>query len=169
MSHECDACCAHAPTSTAQTLDEMDFERGIWSAALDGDLDRVLKLLSSGARCVNALDAAGYTALHYAARAGHADVCRALLQAGAAVDLATRAGRSTALHRAALRGNEQVVRILLEAKADPLLQDSDGRTPLHRALEGRHSAVAKLLLDAAPQIADVADTQGNLPRLSTQI
>jgi len=33
--------CKHiVSASVAQTLSELDFERGIWQAALDGDLDR---------------------------------------------------------------------------------------------------------------------------------
>lgn len=57
-------CCAQpSPTpSLTQTLDELDWERGIWNAALSGDLAGVQKLLSS--QCdVNTVDKSGYTAL----------------------------------------------------------------------------------------------------------
>ena len=40
----------------------MDFERGIWQAALDGDENRVRKLLDKGAD-PNLRDGSGYTAL----------------------------------------------------------------------------------------------------------
>ena len=58
------ACCAQpSPTpSLTQTLDELDWERGIWNAALSGDLAGVHKLLSSGCD-VNTVDKSGYTAL----------------------------------------------------------------------------------------------------------
>ncbi|RXM94155.1 BTB/POZ domain-containing protein KCTD9 [Acipenser ruthenus] len=59
------SCCSHgsaAPHSVQQTLDEMDFERGIWSAAVDGDLDRVRTFLLKGTD-PNTVDRAGYTAL----------------------------------------------------------------------------------------------------------
>ena len=57
-------CCAHhsATSSVCQTLDEMAFERGLWSAALNNEIDRVSKLLADG-KDVNGLDSAGYTAL----------------------------------------------------------------------------------------------------------
>ena len=41
---------------------ELDFERGIWSAALDGELARVTKLLASGTY-PSSTDSSGYTAL----------------------------------------------------------------------------------------------------------
>ncbi|KAJ7369886.1 Ankyrin repeat domain-containing protein 39 [Desmophyllum pertusum] len=37
--------CSSKPSSYAQSLTEMDFERGIWQAALDGNMDRVRSLL----------------------------------------------------------------------------------------------------------------------------
>ena len=40
----------------------MDFSRGIWSAAMDGDESRVRKLLAEGTS-VNAQDTSGYSAL----------------------------------------------------------------------------------------------------------
>ena len=41
---------------------ELEFERGLWQAASDGDTDRVKRLLRSG-HSVNATDSSGYTAL----------------------------------------------------------------------------------------------------------
>uniref|UniRef100_A0A8C0ALK1 Ankyrin repeat domain 23 n=1 Tax=Bos mutus grunniens TaxID=30521 RepID=A0A8C0ALK1_BOSMU len=57
-------CCSHpsAAPGVQQTLDEMDFERGIWSAALNGDLGRV-KYLIQKAVDPSQPDSAGYTAL----------------------------------------------------------------------------------------------------------
>ena len=57
------SCCEHAHSSSVnQTLDEMDFERGVWSAALNGELDKVCKYLNTGGD-PNARDSSGYTAL----------------------------------------------------------------------------------------------------------
>ena len=42
-------------------LKELEFERGIWSAAMDGE-EKVEKLLKSGV-CPSATDSSGYTAL----------------------------------------------------------------------------------------------------------
>lgn len=87
----------------SQTLDEMEFERGIWYAAQYGDIDRVRALLAAGTP-VDKLDSAGYTALHYAARNGHEEIVSELLRAGANINCATRAGHATPLHRAASAG-----------------------------------------------------------------
>jgi len=46
QSAETCSCCQQRVTSVCQTLEEIDFERGIWSAALNGDTERVKKLLS---------------------------------------------------------------------------------------------------------------------------
>lgn len=40
----------------------MEFERGIWQAAVDGDEHKVEKLLAKGI-CANAKDSSGHTAL----------------------------------------------------------------------------------------------------------
>ena len=40
----------------------MDFERGIWQTSLDGDVNRVRKLLHKG-RDPNSRDGSGYTAM----------------------------------------------------------------------------------------------------------
>lgn len=58
------SCCGHkaAVHSVQQSLDEMDFERGIWSAALYGEMDRVRSCLRINGD-PNAVDSSGYTAL----------------------------------------------------------------------------------------------------------
>lgn len=94
-------CCA--VSNVSQTLDELDFERGLWYAAQYGDLDRVMKLISQGTE-VDARDASGYTSLHYAARNGHLEVCKFLIQKGADINAVTKSGCATALHRAASAG-----------------------------------------------------------------
>lgn len=58
QSHDnCSCCPSHG--STVQTFDELDFERGIWSAALDNNIDAVYKHIRKGN--VNARDRTGYT------------------------------------------------------------------------------------------------------------
>ena len=54
--------CSSTSSTYAQSLSEMDFERGIWQAALDGDVNRVRKLLDKGTD-PNSRDGSGYTAL----------------------------------------------------------------------------------------------------------
>ncbi|KAM7080725.1 ankyrin repeat domain-containing protein 39 isoform 1-T1 [Ciconia maguari] len=125
-------CCPSrvAVPSVHQSLPEMDFERGIWSAARDGDEPRVLQLLERRGE-PSQPDLAGYTALHYASRNGHLGVCRLLLQRGARCDARTPGG-ATPLHRASYCGHLAVARLLLAHGADPAAADEDGRTSLHK-------------------------------------
>lgn len=62
--HDCSAHSSGAP-SVHQTLDEMEFERGIWSAAVSGDLEEVQRRLGKGENA-NRTDSSGYTALVWA-------------------------------------------------------------------------------------------------------
>ena len=59
-SHNCG--CSSTTSSVHQTLDEMEFERGIWSAALSGQYEDVENRLRKGDDA-NARDKSGYTAL----------------------------------------------------------------------------------------------------------
>ena len=75
-SHSHNSCCQSAPpSSTLQSLEEMEFERGIWGAAREGENERLVSLLDKGVE-PSSRDSSGYTALHYAARAGHGDTVR---------------------------------------------------------------------------------------------
>nr|XP_020635873.1 ankyrin repeat domain-containing protein 39 [Pogona vitticeps]XP_020635874.1 ankyrin repeat domain-containing protein 39 [Pogona vitticeps]XP_020635875.1 ankyrin repeat domain-containing protein 39 [Pogona vitticeps]XP_020635877.1 ankyrin repeat domain-containing protein 39 [Pogona vitticeps]XP_020635878.1 ankyrin repeat domain-containing protein 39 [Pogona vitticeps] len=145
--HEDGSCCSHhsvAVPSVHQTLDEMDFERGIWCAALNGDLERVKsQILRHGKP--SEPDAFGYTALHYASRNGHYHVCRFLLESGALCNAQTHGG-ATPLHRAAYCGHVDVAELLLEHGADPTIADDEGRTCLHKAAEKGHRELCSLLL-----------------------
>lgn len=99
------SCCDHSHSSSGvcQTLDEMEFERGIWHAAQYGELEKVEKFIHRG---MDVRDKSGYTALHYAARNGHVEVCKLLLKNGADVNATTKSGGATALHRAATAGKK---------------------------------------------------------------
>uniref|UniRef100_A0A7N4V645 Ankyrin repeat domain 23 n=1 Tax=Sarcophilus harrisii TaxID=9305 RepID=A0A7N4V645_SARHA len=131
------ACCSHqsAVPSVQQTLEEMDFERGIWSAALDGDLGRVKHFIQKETD-PSQPDPSGYTALHYASRNGHYAVCQFLLESGAKCDAQTHGG-ATALHRASYCGHTEVVRLLLSHGANPGVADDDGMTSLHKISDER--------------------------------
>ncbi|XP_067084284.1 ankyrin repeat domain-containing protein 39 [Osmerus mordax] len=158
--------CAHcslqaASASTHQTLDEMDFERGIWSAAMNGDLGRTQALLQKGTE-PNQRDSSNYTALHYASRSGHEAVCRLLLDSGACVNALTL-GRATPLHRSAYCGHHAVVRMLLRHGADPQLCDDDGSSALHKAAAQGHQEVCDLLIQHCPNLRNLKNKKGHLP------
>ena len=55
-------CLGHGSSSVQQSMGEMEFERGIWLAACDGEDDRVQKFLSQGVS-PDARDSSGLTAL----------------------------------------------------------------------------------------------------------
>ena len=113
----------HARASTTMaTGGRTDEQQLMISAASDGDILALKRLLANGTALVNgeleATDAQGCTALIAAARAGHVDVVEALLSAGANVDVCDGSG-TTALAAAALAGHEDVVGMLIEWGADP--------------------------------------------------
>ncbi|XP_032373257.1 ankyrin repeat domain-containing protein 39 isoform X2 [Etheostoma spectabile] len=132
------SCCSHPVSSPSvyQSLSEMDFERGIWSAAMDGDLERVRSLVQKGTD-LNLRDSAGYTAL--------------------------TPGGATPLHRSAYCGHLEVVRLLLHHRADPMLFDDDGASPLHKAAEQGHGEVCQLLVEHCAALCSQLNKRLQLP------
>ncbi|KAI0230268.1 hypothetical protein LSAT2_019349 [Lamellibrachia satsuma] len=160
--HQC-GCGSHTPAvrSVHQTLDELDFDRGIWSAALNGDEKKVSEQLDKRVN-PDVRDSAGYTALHYAARNGHCGVCRLLLEAGASVDAQTRSGEVTPLHRASYSGHINIVSLLIQHGASVCHSDTDGKTPLHKACEQGHGKVAAILLTRDANVKLMTDKRDKL-------
>uniref|UniRef100_A0A182IX78 Uncharacterized protein n=1 Tax=Anopheles atroparvus TaxID=41427 RepID=A0A182IX78_ANOAO len=152
--------CTPSSTVAAQSLSELDFDRGIWSAAMNNEIERLRTLITKGH--LHDRDSCGYTALHYAARSGHRDACQLLLASGLGVDEVTNGGVS-ALHRAAMMGHAEIVRLLLSHKANPSLRDNDGRTALHRAAEGGHLACCQRLLEEDPALRKAVDARHQHP------
>jgi cytohesin len=106
----------------------------------------VAALLIAAGSVVNAVTDGQNTALHEAAKGGHADVINVLLQNRGDPDLARLSDGSTPLHLAAEGGHEDAVRALADV-AFLNAADDLGRTPLHRACLGRHETIVELLLD----------------------
>ncbi|XP_074658535.1 SMC5-SMC6 complex localization factor protein 1-like [Tubulanus polymorphus] len=159
--HGAGGCSLPSPyPSLVQTIDEMQFERGIWNAAIDGDVTRVEKFIRKGIH-VDSEDTSGYTALHYASRHGMIEVCKVLLMNGAEVDARTRSGGVTSLQRAAYCGHVDIIRLLIAYKSNPLLQDNDGKTALHKAVERGRVDVARILVEQSPQLKLVKDKKGH--------
>ena len=131
-------------------------------SALEGDIHRLSKLLKK--INVDVVDSSGYSSLHYASRAGRLDIVKCLVENGANVNLLTRGNQSSPLHRASQQGHADVVEYLLKNGAIVTLKDSDGFTPLHRAVLGNHNRVCKLLVSYDPNLIHVRDSKGRLPK-----
>lgn len=165
MTKKHEGCQCHLTGNAGQSLDELDFDRGIWSAAMNGEVDRVLALLrSSQNQDANIKDSAGYTALHYASRHGHRDICEILLDHGAHVNCRTASGLSTPLHRAAYCGHSDVASLLLKRGANPAICDCDARNCLHKAAEGGHENLVKTIIEHdADKSCNSKDSRGRCP------
>ncbi|XP_024080694.1 ankyrin repeat domain-containing protein EMB506, chloroplastic-like isoform X2 [Cimex lectularius] len=134
----------------------------IWHNAMLGEASAVNDQIRRGVN-VNQADPSGYTALHYAAKNGNVAICQALINGGAQINIQTQAGNATALHRAAGAGKTEVVKLLLNNGAQTLLRDIDGRTALHRAVEGGHEAATTLLIEHCMEAMQVRDNRGCTP------
>src|SRR5437773_2342567 len=94
---------------------------------------------------VNAAEADGTTALHWAARANDLQAADMLLRAGANVKLANRYG-VTPLYLASTNGNAAMIELLLKAGADPNSVLPAGETALMTAARsGNADAVTTLI------------------------
>jgi ankyrin repeat protein len=98
---------------------------------------------------VNAVQADGTTALHWAVDRDSAEIVQLLIRAGANVKATNRYG-STPLWLASLNGNAATIGMLLEAGADANAASEEGETPLMVAARtGRIDAVNALLARGA--------------------
>jgi ankyrin repeat protein len=99
----------------------------------------------------------GWTALHYAALGGHAEVLSYLLEQGADASIRNDAGR-TPLIVAVDKGHVGAVRVLVQhTGTQALLQgDMEGKTALHLAAREGYEEVLRILLFAGadPTITD---------------
>jgi len=104
---------------------------------------------------VNAPDAEGMTALHWAAHWDDLDTVKLLVKAGAKARVANRYG-VTPLHEACTVGNVPMIEALLDAGADPNAVLGEGETPLMTAARTGNTAAVRLL---AVRGADVNATE----------
>ncbi|XP_047100874.1 protein phosphatase 1 regulatory subunit 12C-like [Schistocerca piceifrons] len=91
-------------------------------------------------------DGDGFTALHYAARRGHAAVVRLLLSAASDPNARDRWGQ-TPLHLAACWGHAEAAAALLQAGADRGVRTNFGETPLDFAREENHHEIVEMLTE----------------------
>jgi ankyrin repeat protein len=112
-------------------------------AAKNVDKDAVRAMLKQGTN-VNATDADGTTALHWAGYRDDVETADLLIRAGANVNAANDLG-ATPLWAASQNGSEAMVRRLLAAGANPNAALLLGETPIMVAARSGHPAVVELL------------------------
>ena len=106
------------------------------------------------------------SALHVAARNGHAECITLLLRTGIVdINLMSKGARRTALHYAAEAGHERAVSKLLqhEFAADTSLPDAFGNSPLHLAAARGHTQVCEVLLQNDVGMKNLPNNHGLLP------
>lgn len=115
-------------------------DTAITIAALRGRLKMVQRLVKAGA----AIDAQGWTPLHYASFNGHADIVEYLIGKQVPLDTPAPNGQ-TALMLAARNGHMDVVKLLVAAGADKNLDDPNGNTAVKLALKAGNTDIADYL------------------------
>lgn len=126
----------------------------LMAAAEIGSVD-AMKLLIDHKADVNAKNAAGSTALMWAAT--DAKKVRLLLDNNADVNVAARSGRTALIIAAFANPSADIVKMLLAKGANVNVMDARKVTPLNAATFGNDTATTKLLLDANADI-NTADT-----------
>ncbi len=119
-------------------------------AAMRGDTAAIRTLVQQKAD-VNAPQADGATALHWAVYRGDKTMADLLIRAGANVKAANREG-STPLWLAATNGDAAILSALLTAGADPNEKLPEGRTPLMEASRAGSVDAIRTLLDHGANI-----------------
>lgn len=131
-------------------------ERALMHAAWRGHADAVKWLVARGAR-INS-DPMRWSALHYAAFAGHGKVAILLLDLGADIDARSTNG-SSPLMMAVYEGHEQLVRQLLARGADRSLKNDRGEGAVEWAFKYQRLAIARLV-----EAPDEFVARANLPK-----
>ena len=123
------------------------------TAASGGDVAAMKRMLDAGLD-PNARDAAGYTPLIAAARAGNAAMIRLLHQPRRRSESARRGRNSwTPLLHAVHKAQPRAIAALLDAGANPNGADPHGHTPLMMAAGYGYTDIVKILLAHKPNPA----------------
>ena len=134
----------------------------VLSAAQRGDVDAVRAELRSGGD-VNAAEGDGFTALHWAAKRGDAELAGVLISAGADLRATTRLGSHQPLHVAAAAGEAEVAEVLLGAGAPASAPTSTGARPIHFAAASGSSETVEALASGGADVDAVEPGWGQTP------
>jgi glycerophosphodiester phosphodiesterase len=147
----------------------------VLALAVKANFIEVVRILVSAGIDINYQDEQGETALHVAARLGHADCARLLMSGSAAqvadTELAENTYSWTPLFIACVDGHFPIVELLLDANADADRVDSSGWTPKeHAALRGHVDIAARLdELDPSTDQSSPATSASTSPPVSTSL
>src|SRR4029079_2049413 len=114
----------------------------IFTAVMEGDLQKLKALLESDPDVVCKKDTAGWTPLHYAAHWNQKDMVDVLLANGAEVNVRATDGLEP-LHIAVAQGFKDIVELLLSKNAAVNAGDERGVTPLHFAVDEGQAGMVK--------------------------
>jgi hypothetical protein len=117
-------------------------EQALMLAAWKGQRTAAAWLLEHGAR-INR-DGNEWSALHYAAFAGHDEIAKFLMQQGADINARSTNG-STVLMMAAHEGKQKIAALLLVAGADRTVKNDIGEDALAWAMRYEHLTIAKMV------------------------
>ncbi len=131
-------------------------------AAQGGDREAVRALLKQAAD-VNAAQADGMTALHWAAMRNDAELAQTLLYAGANVKATTRINGYTPLLLAAKNGNAAVLEPLIKSGADVNAPTANGTTPLMFAAAAGSADAVTTLIDHGANVNATESYRGLTP------
>lgn len=129
-------------------------QKSLHTAASNGDIERVRRLVSGRVKThidIDAADDEGTAPLIYASCFGHHEVVSALLEAGAQVDRQDR-NQWTSLMWAMTNRHKDIAKILLDAGASPDVKSSTGRTAFDFAPP--NSEISDYLHENGYQIGD---------------
>lgn len=117
-------------------------------AAFNGQTPIVKKLIDAGAD-INVQDSVGTSSLMFAASGPSKETVQVLIDAGAKINMVDNNEHFSALMWAAAEGQLENVKLLLKHKADLTLTDIDGDTAESFAAKAGHTAIVKVLQEAA--------------------
>ena len=138
-------------------LDGVDYEGStpLWAAVVTGHIDVVKQLIERRAD-VDGRNLKNSTPLNAAAYHGRLDIVNCLVENGADINAHNNFLHHTPLMIACYKGHMNVVTYLIERGANIDLQDKEGNTALHGAVEGGHLEIAnKLLALGASQLPNI--------------
>lgn len=116
-------------------------------AAALGKVERLRELIALDPEQMDDDVYEGMTALHLAARFGHANAVELLLEHGASPTMrAKNETRALPIHCAVLGGDAETVELLLEAEMLADAPDGTGRTPVHYASTEEKGTILQILL-----------------------